>query len=109
MWRYVARPQAVEVLRGHGFGTRRLEDGMPECRLAGLPVALWAGVTTTNVLVMLNDPSYGTERLSNGLRLAGSLAKRDGTEVRVFLLGDAVGCATTGQKVPLGANKVVAL
>jgi len=37
-----------------------------------------------------------------GLRLAGSLARRDGSEVRVFLLGDAVGCAVTGQKVPDG-------
>ena len=44
-------------------------------------------------LVILNDPPYGTERSWNGLLLAGSLAGRDGSEVRVFLLGDAVGCA----------------
>ena len=31
-----------------------------------------------NVLVVLNDPPYGTERSYNGLRLAGSLARRDG-------------------------------
>jgi uncharacterized protein involved in oxidation of intracellular sulfur len=55
-----------------------------------------------NVLVILNDPPYGTERSYNGLRLAGSLAKREDTEVRVFLMGDAVGCATMGQKVPDG-------
>jgi len=36
------------------------------------------------------------------LRLAGSLAGCDGSEVRVFLLGDAVGCAVAGQKVPDG-------
>lgn len=35
----VLAPQAVEVLRRHGFQARRLEDGMPEWRLAGLPVA----------------------------------------------------------------------
>jgi uncharacterized protein involved in oxidation of intracellular sulfur len=55
-----------------------------------------------NVLLILNDPPYGTERSYNGLRLAGSLAKRDGVDVRVFLMGDAVGCAATGQKVPDG-------
>jgi uncharacterized protein involved in oxidation of intracellular sulfur len=53
-------------------------------------------------LVICNDPPYGTERSWNGLRLAGSLARRPGVEVRVFLLGDAVGCAVTGQKVPDG-------
>jgi uncharacterized protein involved in oxidation of intracellular sulfur len=36
------------------------------------------------MLVILNDPPYGTERVFNGLRLAGALAKRDGVEVRVF-------------------------
>jgi uncharacterized protein involved in oxidation of intracellular sulfur len=55
-----------------------------------------------NVLVVLNDPPYGTERSYNGLRLAGSLAKQDGTAVRVFLIGDAVGCAVAGQQLPNG-------
>ena len=55
-----------------------------------------------NVLVVLNDPPYGTERSYNGLRLAGSLARREGVEVRVFLFGDAVGCALANQKVPDG-------
>lgn len=54
------------------------------------------------VLLILNDPPYGTERSYNALRLAGSLSKREGTEVRVFLMGDAVGCAVAGQKVPDG-------
>jgi uncharacterized protein involved in oxidation of intracellular sulfur len=53
-------------------------------------------------LVVLNDPAYGTERSYNGLRLAHALAKRDGEEVRVFLLGDAVTCALAGQKTPNG-------
>jgi rhodanese-related sulfurtransferase len=35
----VLAPQAVELLRRNGFRARRLEDGMPEWRLAGLPVA----------------------------------------------------------------------
>ncbi|MHB1503047.1 MAG: DsrE/DsrF/TusD sulfur relay family protein [Acidimicrobiales bacterium] len=54
------------------------------------------------VLVILNDPPYGTERSYNGLRLAGSLARRDGVEVRVFLFGDAVGCALSNHKLPDG-------
>jgi uncharacterized protein involved in oxidation of intracellular sulfur len=53
-------------------------------------------------LLVLNAPAYGTERSYNGLRLAGALARRDGNEVRVFLIGDAVTCAMGGQKVPDG-------
>ena len=55
-----------------------------------------------NVLVLVNDPPYGTERCYNALRLAGSLAKREGVTVRVFLMGDAVGCAAAGQVLPNG-------
>jgi rhodanese-related sulfurtransferase/DNA-binding transcriptional ArsR family regulator len=36
----VLAPQAVERLRAQGFKARRLADGMPEWRLAGLPVAV---------------------------------------------------------------------
>lgn len=53
-------------------------------------------------LVVLNDPAYGTERSYNGLRLANALAKREGEEVRVFLLADAVACALAGQATPNG-------
>jgi uncharacterized protein involved in oxidation of intracellular sulfur len=55
-----------------------------------------------NVLVVLNDPPYGTERSYNGLRLAGSLAKREDNQLQVFLIGDAASCAKAGQKVPQG-------
>ena len=51
--------------------------------------------------MILNDAPYGSERTYNGLRLAGSLA-RQGADLRVFLIGDAVACAKTGQKVPSG-------
>jgi uncharacterized protein involved in oxidation of intracellular sulfur len=51
---------------------------------------------------ILNDPPYGTERSYNALRLAGSLSKRDGEEVKVFLMGDAAGCAKKNQRVPQG-------
>jgi sulfur relay (sulfurtransferase) complex TusBCD TusD component (DsrE family) len=53
-------------------------------------------------LVILNDPAYGTERSYNGLRLAHALAKREGEEVRIFLLADAVTCALAGQQTPTG-------
>jgi len=53
-------------------------------------------------LFILNDPPYGTERSYNALRLAGSLLKRDGEEVKVFLIGDAAACAKKDQKVPQG-------
>ena len=36
----VLAPQAVERLQAKGFKARRLADGMPEWRLAGLPVAV---------------------------------------------------------------------
>jgi uncharacterized protein involved in oxidation of intracellular sulfur len=59
-------------------------------------------IVTSKVLFILNDPPYGTERVFNGLRLAGALAKRDGVEVRAFLMGDAVVSAMANQKLPDG-------
>jgi uncharacterized protein involved in oxidation of intracellular sulfur len=53
-------------------------------------------------LFILNDPPYGTERSYNALRLAGSLCKTEGEEVKLFLLGDAAACAKSGQRVPEG-------
>jgi uncharacterized protein involved in oxidation of intracellular sulfur len=55
-----------------------------------------------NTLFILNDAPYGTERSYNALRLAGAVAKRDGEAVRVFLMGDAAGCAKADQRVPNG-------
>lgn len=54
------------------------------------------------LLFIFNDSPYGSERIFNGLRLAGSVAKRRDAEVRVLLMGDAVGAAVAGQKVPEG-------
>ena len=56
----------------------------------------------STTLFILNDPPYGTERSYNGLRLAASLAKREGEQVRVFLMGDAAACAKRGQQTPTG-------
>ncbi len=53
-------------------------------------------------LFILNDAPYGTERSYNALRLAGALSKREGEEVKVFLIGDASACAKGHQKLPPG-------
>jgi len=53
-------------------------------------------------LFILNDPPYGTERSYNGLRLVNALSKDEDDEVRVFLTGDAVLCAKSGQNTPSG-------
>jgi len=55
-----------------------------------------------NVLVVVNDQPYGSERPYNSLRLASALNKRDDADVRVFLIGDAVACAVAGQQLPDG-------
>jgi uncharacterized protein involved in oxidation of intracellular sulfur len=55
------------------------------------------------ILLVLNDPPYGTERSYNGFRLAMNLLKMDPQpKVTVFLMGDAVGCAKAGQKTADG-------
>lgn len=57
---------------------------------------------TVKTLFILNDAPYGSERSYNGLRLAGSLSKAEGEEVKLFLIGDAASCAKRGQKVAEG-------
>lgn len=60
----------------------------------------------TSTLFILNEAPYGSERAYNALRLAGALAGREGQQVRLFLLADAVGCARAGQKLPEGYYNV---
>jgi uncharacterized protein involved in oxidation of intracellular sulfur len=55
-----------------------------------------------NILVVVNDQPYGSERPYNALRLASALSKREDVELRGFLLGDAVACAVGGQQLPEG-------
>ena len=57
-------------------------------------------------LVILNDAPYGSERSYNGLRLALNLAKCEGEQLRIFLIGDAAACAKQGQKTPNGYYNV---
>jgi uncharacterized protein involved in oxidation of intracellular sulfur len=55
-----------------------------------------------NYLFIINDGPYGNERPYNALRLAMNVIKREGTNVRVFLLGDGVQVAVKGQDTPQG-------
>lgn len=56
-----------------------------------------------SIVIVLNDPPYGSERPYNGLRLSLALLKADPTrELTVFLMADAVAAARQGQKTPEG-------
>jgi uncharacterized protein involved in oxidation of intracellular sulfur len=55
------------------------------------------------ILILINDAPYGTEKAYNALRLAMQLGKdHTDTEVRVFLMADAVNCALANQNTPNG-------
>ncbi len=55
------------------------------------------------VLIIINDPPYGTEKAYNALRLAMMIQKEHAdVEVRVFLMADAVTCAIPKQSTPQG-------
>lgn len=58
------------------------------------------------VLVVINGSAYGLDSTYNAVRLAANLAKRDGTEVTVFLMGDGVTVAMAGQRTPDGYYKL---
>lgn len=55
------------------------------------------------VLIILSDAPYGSERTYNGLRLAGALAKQEGVELKVFLIGDAAASGYYNVQTMLGA------
>jgi len=56
-----------------------------------------------NILFILNDAPYGTEKSYNALRLANQVKKDSPeAEVRIFLMADAVTCAIPNQKTPDG-------
>jgi len=61
---------------------------------------------SNSTLFILNDAPYGNERAYNALRLAAALAAKEGQQVRLFLMADAVACAKAGQKVPTGYYNV---
>lgn len=63
-------------------------------------------MSASSYLIVLNDSPYGSERVYNGLRLAGSLARREDLSVKVFLLGDGASAAKANQRVPAGYYNV---
>lgn len=67
------------------------------------PVDHHASAAEMNVLFIINDPPYGTEKAYNALRLAAALQKEHAdVHLRVFLMADAVTCAASGQTTPNG-------
>ena len=58
------------------------------------------------VLMVVNGSAYGLDSTYNAIRLAGNLAKRDSVELTVFLMGDGVTAAMSGQKTPDGYYKL---
>jgi uncharacterized protein involved in oxidation of intracellular sulfur len=73
---------------------------LTQVKVAIEPLAHCGGMAKT--LFILNEGPYGNERAYNALRLATSVSRREGEEVRVFLMGDAAACGKAGQKVPPG-------
>lgn len=57
-----------------------------------------------NILIIINDAPYGTEKAYNALRMAMTLQKEHGheVEVKLFLLADAVFCGLPNQNTPDG-------
>ncbi len=55
------------------------------------------------ILIIINDAPYGTEKAYNALRMAMTLQKEHKeVEIKIFLLADAVFCAIPNQKTPNG-------
>ncbi|MHA2089879.1 MAG: DsrE/DsrF/TusD sulfur relay family protein [Candidatus Kariarchaeaceae archaeon] len=54
------------------------------------------------ILIITNDPPYGTERTYNAFRTAFHLIKREDVELNLFLMADAVASALPNQKTPDG-------
>lgn len=60
-----------------------------------------------NVLLLINNPPYGTEKVYNALRVAMTLQEKHAdVGVRLFLMGDAVACALPHQSTPQGYYNV---
>ena len=55
------------------------------------------------ILIIINDAPYGTEKAYNAFRFALALQKESRiSEVRIFLMADAVTCALKNQNTPSG-------
>jgi uncharacterized protein involved in oxidation of intracellular sulfur len=60
-----------------------------------------------NIVFIINDAPYGTEKAYNALRMAMTLQKEHAeVAVRVFLMADAVTCALPSHGTPQGYYNV---
>lgn len=57
-------------------------------------------------LIIINGSAYGLDSTFNAIRLAVTLGKREGIDVTVFLMGDGVTAAMSGQRTPDGYYKL---
>ena len=57
-------------------------------------------------LMIINGSAYGLDSTFNAIRLAAAMAKRDGVDMTVFLMGDGVTAAMAGQKTADGYYKL---
>ncbi len=64
-------------------------------------MALPVSLVPQNVLIVINDAPYGSEKAFNALRLAIALQTR-GAQLRIFLMADAVSCGLPKQETPPG-------
>ncbi len=56
-----------------------------------------------NILILINDAPYGTEKAYNAFRLAMALQKdHSDVQINIFLMADAVGCGVPNQNTPQG-------
>ncbi len=56
-----------------------------------------------NILFIINDAPYGSEKAYNALRMAMTVQKEHtDVQVRIFLLADAVTCGLPGHATPQG-------
>jgi len=56
-----------------------------------------------NVLILINDAPYGTEKAYNAFRLAMAVQKdHPKVQVNIFLMADAVTCGMPNQNTPQG-------
>lgn len=61
------------------------------------------GEIKMEILIVINDANYGTEKAYNALRTAINLQKKsEDIQVNIFLLADAVSCAIANQDTPQG-------
>lgn len=58
------------------------------------------------ILIIINGSAYGLDSTFNAIRLAAALAKREDVNTTIFLIGDGVTTAMTGQKTPDGYYKL---